>query len=150
MTTDDAILSNLITRLRGLTTAHGYSCNAGANVWQELEHATALFARPCLCVYQGDLTSGIDGDTPPSLGELNVFMPVIIEGFVDDVEAGTAGADLARDLVTIIRQDTSFGGHAEYLAGQQIKSTASVQDGGDDGFFSLARIEFTIFYVEAA
>ncbi len=150
MSPEEAIIVNLEARLRLLTTVNGFSCDAGERVYQNLEYATVPDERPLITYYPGELSSGIDGDIPPGLGELNNFLPIVIEAFVDDQERGEAGDQLKRDITTLIRSDGSFGGVAEMISGYQIKATATPQEGGDGGFFSVVRIEFTIFFVTAA
>ena len=149
MSPEELITANLEARLRMLTVTNGFSCDAGDRVYQNLEYSTVSDVRPCLIYYPGEITSGIDGDVPPCLGELNNNLPIVIEGFVDDQERGEAGDQLKRDICTLIRRDQTFGGNAEMLSNYQIKSSATPQDGGDSGFFSVVRIEFSIFYVTA-
>lgn len=147
MSKEQEILNQLETALRGITVANGYQTDAGANTYRNLEYETApesdLF--PCNVYFPGELSSGNEGDVPPSLGEQNNFLPVKLEGFIEDDERGTAGQKLKEDFRKALTAAGDFGGLVELI--QDYKTAVEVRKG--DSYWSDVSCSFTIFFVTA-
>jgi hypothetical protein len=145
MTIKAQIDSYLDTLLAGILQANGYRTDAGADVFRELEYTERPDVTPCLIIYRGEHTSGVEGDIPPGIGEANNFYPIGVEGFIDDTKDGAEGEKLRADIVRALRSDPLFGGLTEPLI--DIKSSTSVQQGEE--VFSCVQVAFTVFYVTA-
>lgn len=148
MTTEETILANLETALKAILVANGYRTGAGANVFRNLEYETQPDASlwPCIIYFPGELASGLDGETPPSLGEQNNFLPIHIEAYILDDERGTAGQGLKADLRKAITAAGNFGGLVELL--QDYKSGTEVRPGAES-YWSYVSVDFTLFFVTA-
>uniref|UniRef100_A0A831UAZ3 Uncharacterized protein n=1 Tax=Geobacter metallireducens TaxID=28232 RepID=A0A831UAZ3_GEOME len=142
------ILTRLETALRGILIAGGCQTDAGANVYRNLEYEAAPEAAlyPCIIYFPGELSSGYEGDVPPSLGEQNNFLPVRIEAYILDDERGAQGQALKGDLRKALAAAGDFGGLVEELQGY--RAAAAVHSGAD-GYWSYVSADFTIFYVTA-
>ncbi len=143
MTIKEQIDSRIETILAGIRIVNGFQTDAGANVFKNLEYTERPDVIPCIAWFPGEMSSGADGDTPPSLGEENHFYPVTVEGYIADDKRGTSGEQLRTDIVRALRADNTLGGLAEQI--QEVKSSLAVQEG--DEVFSLVQVSFTIFYV---
>ena len=145
MTVGDGIDARLKQILGSIRVVNGYQTEAGANVYLELEYTEHPDVFPSLVVFRGKLTSGLEGDTPPELGQENHFYPQSIEGFIVDDKSGTQGRRLLADLQKALRSDNSLGGLAEQI--QTIEGSTAIQQGDD--VYSLVQLSFVVFYVTA-
>jgi hypothetical protein len=144
----DDIITALTERLAEIRTAVGYRTDAGERVFINLEYKTAPKEVPCLIFFPGEVTDTLDGDTPPSQGEENHYLPVTIEGWIADDETGAQGQALRQDILQALKTDPYFGGLTEGYSGA-INSSAEIEDGGEEGFLGFAQVTATIFYVTA-
>lgn len=146
MSVESQILDLLETALETVFIANGYQTDAGTNVFKNLEYQTAPESSifPCIIYFPGELQGGIEGEIPPCMGEQNNFLPIRLEGYINDDERGTAGQKLKEDLRKILTALGYFGGLVELIQGY--KSASEVQPGAD-GFWSAVSADFTIFYV---
>ena len=148
MSTYDSIITALKAALAQIRTATGYRTDAGERVFINLEYQTAPKETPCIILFPGDVTDTIDGDTPPSQGEENHYLPVTIEGWISDDETGAQGHAIRQDILQAIKTDPYFLGVTEGFSGS-ITSGAEIVDGGEQGFLGFAQVSLTIFYVTA-
>ncbi len=142
----DDINSALKAALGQILTANGYHTNAGQRVWQNLEYQTAPPDKPCMILYPGEVDDSLDGDPAPSQGEENHLLPIRVEGFIVDDEAGTRGSLLRQDIVKALKTDPYFAGLSEGFSGG-FSSSATVEDGGEDGFLGMVEVNATLLYV---
>lgn len=146
MTKHEQILAALETLLRGITESNGFSCNAGDKVWRNLEYQSQPPEKPCLILYPQTVTDSLGGETPPSQGEENHFLPIEIEGFITDDERGSCAEGLRGDIAKAIKSDTYLGGLTEGFE-SSITSEARTENAGKDGFLGFVLVKFTILYV---
>ena len=146
MSTELDILNLLETTLQGITIANGYRTDIGVSTFKNLEYETAPEASlwPCCIYFQGDLSSGTDGDVPAGLGEQNNFLPVTVEAYILDDERGTAGQQVKEDLRQALTAAGHFGGLVELV--QDYKSASEVKSGAE-GYWSYVYVSFTLFFV---
>ncbi|WP_316348484.1 hypothetical protein [Desulfuromonas acetoxidans] len=147
MTVESQIRASLVQRLATLTVTGGYSSDAGATVYINQEF-TVGGKKPCLCVFFGDLSDSLEGETPPEIGRENHFMPVTIEGVIEDGPDGADAEQLKADISRCLKTDISFSGLAEGFEGP-VRSSASVENAGEDGWVGFCKVEASIFYVTA-
>lgn len=146
MSVESQILDLLEAALKTVLTVNGFQSNAGTNVFKNLEYQTAPEASlwPCIVFFPGELQSGNEGDVPPCMGEQNNFLPVRLEGYIEDDERGTAGQKIKEDFRKLVTGLGHFGDLVELVNGY--RSSSNVQPGAD-GFWSAVACDFTIFYV---
>lgn len=144
----DDIIAAHSARLSEIRTAVGYRTDAGERVFINLEYKTAPKEVPCLILFPGEVTDTLDGDTPPSQGEENHYLPVTIEGWTADDETGAQGQALRQDILQSLKTDPYLGGLTEGYSGA-INSSSEIEDGGDEGLLGFAQVTATIFYVTA-
>ncbi|MCF6178908.1 MAG: hypothetical protein L3J63_05890 [Geopsychrobacter sp.] len=141
---------DIITALQALQAqiliANGYRTDAGNKAWLNLEYQTEPPQKPCSILYPGEVTDSVDGDPPASLGEENHHLDIKLEGFINDTERGDQGQKLRQDFLQVINQDRTLGGLVEGIDGA-LKSSATIEQAGEGGFYSFVEMEFTLLYV---
>jgi hypothetical protein len=147
MTTEETILAYLETGLGTIAVEFGLireeAGGTAENVFRNLEYQT----RPdidAIIVFPGKKTSGYDGDPPACLGELNNYLPVSVQAFVDDDLRGTRAAALKAAIEQWLVANDDFGGNAEPL--QKWEAESVVPEGGDP-VFGFVQVGFTILFI---
>lgn len=148
MTRYGQIIEAVSQALQGVTMANGYATDAGYHVHLRREFETCPPDKPAVVFWPGEVVDTLDGDTPPSQGEENHYLPIKIEGFIDTDERGGSADDLRRDILAALKEDRLFGGLTEGYLGQTT-SSATVEEAGEAGLLGLVTVDATIFYVTA-
>lgn len=148
----DDILAALEARLAGIRQAAGFRTDGGLRVWKNLEYQTAPPETPCLIYYPGTVSDSLGGETPPSQGEENHFLPIKIDGLIADTERGDAAEALRQDVLQALKSAPYFGGLTEGFEGaltSSSKTVAAAESEGlaDGGFLGFVEVEAIIFYV---
>jgi hypothetical protein len=139
------ILDALETALAGITQANGYHTDAGLHVHLRREFELEPPEKPALILWPGDVSSGIDGDVPPSLGEENHLLPFEIEGYITCNERGDETEELRQDILKVLRANEDLGGETEGYSGN-LSSTFEVMQAGDGGMLGHVQVKGTIFF----
>lgn len=151
----DQIIAALRARFEGILVAGGYRTDAGNNVTINDEVKTEAPQFPCIMIFPGESRDSLAGETPPSQGEENHYLPVEISALIEDDAAGSRGEALRQDLLKALKADIYFGGLAEGLSGDIISSAETtpaasvpgIKEKPPQGFIGKADLNFTIFYV---
>lgn len=146
MTIEEQIINLLEERLKTVLIENGYLTSAGSRVFRNLEYTLVEQERPALFLFTGENVGSYSGSTPPSLGEINHFLAMKVEGLIDDDERGSFGTNLRHDLAKLLWSDEYYTGLADGYEGG-VKISSEVQNSGEDGFIGHVSAEFTILYV---
>lgn len=142
----DSIITALQDLQAQILVVNGYRTNAGNKFWLNLEYQTEPPHKPCSILYPGEVTDSVDGETPASLGEENHYLGIRLEGFIEDTERGDQGQQLRQDFLQLVNQDRTLGGLVEGIDGA-LKSSTTIEQAGEGGFYSFVEMNFTLFYV---
>ena len=142
----DDIISALLNTLQQVQQINGFNTDAGIRVWQNQEYMTANPVKPCIILYPGEVDDSLDGDPPPSQGEENHLLPIMVEGMIKDDEAGSQGSLLRQDIVKALKADPFFDGLSDGFSGG-FSSSAIVEDAGEDGFLGRVEVNAILLYV---